>query len=92
MRRGCISLGETKCTGCNKTVPVAERYIVVDEVTDETGKKTTAKYCIKCCLEKGLAGYRQEKDEKILTFFPPDEGPMEMKHTEPTEKTEEEGK
>jgi hypothetical protein len=87
MRRGCVSLGELKCDNCKRTIPVAARYLITDELTDENGKKKTVRYCLKCCQEKGVIGYRHEKDEKVLTFFPPDERTVELK---PAEKLEEE--
>ena len=79
MRRGCISLGEIRCDACKRIVPTAERYLITDEITDEHGKKTTVRYCLACCEEKGMIGYRQEKDEKVKTFFPPDERPSSVK-------------
>ncbi len=89
MRRGCISLGEIRCDACKRFVLTAERYLITDEFTDETGKKTTVKYCLKCSEEKDLIGYRHEKDEKVLTFFPPDEKPAMAKPVEKTGETEE---
>lgn len=89
MRRGCISLGEIRCDACKRLVPTAARYLITDEVTDETGKKITVRYCLACCDEKGLIGYRQEKDEKVKTFFPPDEKSSNAKR--PAEKEEETG-
>jgi hypothetical protein len=71
-------------------VPAAERYLITDEETDESGKKTV-RYCLKCCEEKGLIGYRHEKDEKVLTFFPPDEKPAVARPAETVEETEETG-
>ena len=70
MRRGCISLGEVKCDGCNSTIPYPERYLVVDEkdgAEDEEGE--THRYCVECSLQKGYAHYKFEKGERILTFF-----------------------
>ncbi len=70
MRRGCISLGEIRCNGCQRIIPYPERYLAVEEkdgVEDEEGE--TSHYCIDCCLEKGYARYRINKGEKILTFF-----------------------
>ncbi len=29
----------------------------------------TAHYCVECCLKKGYAHYKEEKGEKVLTFF-----------------------
>jgi hypothetical protein len=54
-------------------VPSAERYLATD--VDEKGNEVarggkTARYCVDCCLKKGYAEYREEKGEKILTFFP----------------------
>jgi hypothetical protein len=88
MRRGCISLGEIKCDNCKRIVKTAERYLITDELTDENGKKKTVRYCLKCCEEKHLIGERREKDEKVKTFFPPDERTVEMR---PAEKAEETG-
>jgi hypothetical protein len=82
MRRGCVSLGEIRCDSCKRIVPTASRYLITDELTDENGKKKTVRYCLKCCEEKELIGYRHEKDEKVLTFFPPDERKVEMKPVE----------
>ena len=65
MRRGCISLGKTRCDECQQTVPHSERYLIVE---DDDGKQTF--FCIDCCLKKGYAGYKEEKKgEEILTFF-----------------------
>ena len=71
MRQGCISLGKDQCDGCNNVIPYAERYLVVDEengVEVESGQKSH--YCLDCCLKKGYAEYREEKGERVLTFFP----------------------
>ena len=70
MRRGCISLGEIICDGCQETIPYPSRYLVLEEkdgVEDEEGE--TRRYCIECCLKKGYATYKEEKGERILTFF-----------------------
>jgi hypothetical protein len=75
MRRGCISLGETRCDKCQRDIPHSERYLAIDEedgVEVEEGG-TTAYYCIECALGKGYAYYKEEKDERILTFFPQSE-------------------
>ena len=29
----------------------------------------TKNYCVKCCIKKKYAEYREEKGEKVLTFF-----------------------
>ena len=71
MRRGCISLGEVQCDDCHRIIPYLERYLAVDEkdgVEAEEGE--TSRYCVDCCLKKGYAHYREEKGERILTFFP----------------------
>ena len=70
MRRGCISLGEVKCDECQRIIPYPERYLAVEEkdgVEDEEG--TTHHYCVECSLEKKYAHYKEEKGERILTFF-----------------------
>jgi len=69
--QGCISLGEIQCDGCHRVIPYLERYLTINEENDteiESGK--TLSYCLNCCLEKGYAHYRDERDEQILTFFP----------------------
>ena len=70
MRRGCISLGEIKCDECQNTIPYPQRYLAVDEkdgVEAEEGE--LRRYCVECCLKKGYARYKEEKGEKVLTFF-----------------------
>ncbi len=70
MRRGCISLGEIKCDGCGKPIPYPDRYLAIsekDSVEDEEGE--TKRYCVECCLKKNYAHYKEEKGERILTFF-----------------------
>ncbi len=71
MRRGCISQGNIQCDSCGQIVPYAGRYMTVEEKdgieTSEDGE--TKNYCVKCCIEKKYAEYREEKGEKILTFF-----------------------
>ncbi len=72
MRRGCISSGDIQCTECQRTIPHSERYLAVEEEKGvevvEGGK--TAYYCTECALKKGYASYKEEKDGRILTFFP----------------------
>lgn len=71
MRQGCISLGEVQCDGCQRIIPHSERYLAVNEengVEAEEGGK--AYYCIECALQKGYATYKEEKNERILTFLP----------------------
>jgi len=71
MRQGCISLGEIQCDGCHRIIPYLERYLIINEEDDtETENKKALRYCLNCCLEKGYAHYRDERDEKVLTFFP----------------------
>lgn len=70
MRRGCISLGEICCDQCQRTIPYPERYLVIDEkdgVESEEGE--SRRYCIQCSLKKGYAHYKEEKGERVLTFF-----------------------
>ncbi len=71
MRRGCISLGEVKCDVCQRGIPYPERYLATDEEDGvEVEKGKTVHYCVQCALEKGYAHYKEEKGERILTFFP----------------------
>jgi hypothetical protein len=70
MRRGCVSLGEIKCDECQNVIPYPERYLAVDEkdgVEDDEGE--TKRYCVECCLKKDYAHYKEEKGERVLTFF-----------------------
>ena len=64
MRRGCISLGEIQCDECHRIIPYPERYLIVDETED-----TLLRLCVDCCLKKGYADYKQEKKERVVTFF-----------------------
>ena len=66
MRRGCITIDEIKCDNCKKTVEPGERYLLIEDSTDESIKK---RYCVNCCLKKKYASYVTEKGEKVLTFF-----------------------
>jgi ribosomal protein S26 len=71
MRRGCIPTGEIRCNECQRIIPHSERYLAVDEEDGvEVENGTTTHYCVECALQKGYAYYKEEKDEKILTFFP----------------------
>ncbi len=65
MRQGCISLGNIKCDGCQRVIPHSERYLLIEETA---GEKT--RLCVECCLEKGYARYKEDKRERVLTFFP----------------------
>ena len=72
MRRGSISLGETRCDQCHRIIPQAERYLTIDEEDGrEVEKGQMMHYCVECALKKGYASYKNtEKGERILTFFP----------------------
>ena len=71
MRRGCISLGEIQCDECHQTIPHSERYLAINEEDNvEAEKGKTAHYCVECALQKGYAYSKEEKDDRILTFFP----------------------
>lgn len=71
MRRGCISLGEIRCDGCQHVVSHSERYLAIDEEKGaEVEKGRTMNYCVQCSIDKGYARYKEEKDGRVLTFFP----------------------
>lgn len=71
MRKGCVSLGNIQCDGCQRTVAYSERYLAIDDEDDtEAGSGKTTYYCVQCALDRDLAFYRDEKGERILTFFP----------------------
>ena len=71
MRQGCISLGMVQCDNCMIFIPHGERYLLIDEEdgTETEGGKSSC-YCTNCSLEKDYAEYREEKGERVLTFFP----------------------
>ncbi len=70
MRRGCISLGRVSCDICHRVIPYPERYLAVDEENGvEVEKGNMVRYCVECAFKKGYAHYKEEKGEKILTFF-----------------------
>lgn len=70
MRRGCISLGELKCDGCEKPIPYPDRYLAIDEKDgQEDDNGDTKRYCVDCAVKKGYAHYKDEKGERVLTFF-----------------------
>lgn len=71
MRIGSISQGKMKCDSCRRTIPYAERYLIVKETdgVEDEEKGTVRHYCVKCAREKGYAEERHEKGEHILTFF-----------------------
>jgi len=64
MRRGCITLGDVRCDDCHRIIPHAERYLVIEEEGEELH------LCVDCSLKRGYAHYKEEKGERILTFFP----------------------
>ena len=64
MRRGCISLGEVRCDDCHHIIPYPERYLIVEET-----EGAILRLCVDCCLKKGYANYKQEKVERVTTFF-----------------------
>lgn len=71
MRCGCISLGDARCSKCKRLIPHSERYLAVDEESGkEVEKGEAVYYCVQCALEKGYARYKEEKDGRVLTFFP----------------------
>jgi hypothetical protein len=70
MRRGCVSLGEIKCDECKNVIPYPDRYLAINEkdgVEDDEGE--TRRYCVECCIKKDYAHYKEEKGERVLTFF-----------------------
>jgi len=76
VRRGAISLGKVECDACHRIIPHSERYLVIEEEdsTESEGSKKAC-YCVDCALKKGYAEYRQEKGERVLTFFPSETPP-----------------
>ena len=71
MRRGCISLGQTPCDQCHRILQHSERFLAIDEEDGvEVDEGKIAHYCVECALQKGYAHYNEEKDGRILTFFP----------------------
>ena len=70
MRRGCVSLGEVKCDECHNTIPNPERYLAIEEENGvEVEEGETFRYCVECSLKKGYAHYKDEKGDRVLTFF-----------------------
>ena len=64
MYRGCISLGQTQCDECHRTIPYLERYLVIEETEDKR-----IRLCVDCCLKKGYAHYKMEKGKQVLTLL-----------------------
>ena len=63
MRRGCISLGNVRCDDCQRVIPHSEHYLIIEEEGD------MKRLCQGCSLDKGYAHYKEEKGERVLTFF-----------------------
>ena len=72
MRRGCISLGGVRCDKCERVIVHSERYLSLEENEkgEEADKGQTRNYCVQCSIDKGYAHYKEEKDGRVLTFFP----------------------
>lgn len=72
MRRGCISSGEIQCDNCHRTIPYAERYLVITEKDGvEAEEGNVARYCVECATDKGYAvSKKEEKDVRFVTFLP----------------------
>ena len=64
MRRGCVSLGNIRCGECQRVIQHSQRYLVIEEPGAETSM-----LCADCSLERGYAHYKEEKGERVLTFF-----------------------
>ena len=63
MRRGCISLGNIKCSECKRTILYPEHYLA----TDEDGVPKCI--CKDCCLSKGLAEKQTTKEGTEIRFL-----------------------
>jgi hypothetical protein len=63
MFRGCISLGDVRCDECQRIIPHSGHYLITEE---EGGMK---RLCQHCSLDNGYAHYKEEKGERVLTFF-----------------------
>ncbi|MBI4267915.1 MAG: hypothetical protein HY662_03920 [Chloroflexi bacterium] len=66
MRRGCIAVGEITCSKCGRTLRHPDRYLAIDEDTQ------TLRYCLDCALKLGYAYQKEEKGERVITFFSTD--------------------
>jgi hypothetical protein len=70
MRRRCVSLGEVKCNECHNTIPYPDRYLAIEEENGiEVEEGATHRYCDECSLKKGYAQYKDEGNERVLTYF-----------------------
>ena len=71
MHRGCIAIGDMQCDGCSRVIKHPEQYLaVVEKEGVEAEEGETKHYCVDCSLAKGYARYKQERGERILSFFP----------------------
>ena len=71
MRRGCMAVGEICCDECGRIIRHSEPYLVFEEEEDsgeEEGR--ILRYCQDCCLDRGYATHKEDKGERVLTFFP----------------------
>ena len=66
MHRGCISLGDIQCDHCHRTIPYLERYLAVEEEAEGV----IVRLCLDCALSEDYAHHKQEKGERVITFFP----------------------
>ncbi len=57
-------MGDIRCDNCQRLISYLEHYMV----DEKEGRPV--RYCADCSVEKGFAHYRQEKKERMLTFFP----------------------
>jgi hypothetical protein len=65
MRRACLSLGDIHCDQCQRLIEHSEQYLII---TEEDGERK--QLCADCSLEQGFAHYKEDKRERVLTFFP----------------------
>ena len=64
MNRGCVSIGPGHCDNCQRVIEDSEQYLF-----REDEGYINQRWCVDCCLKKGLATYTVEKNEKVITFF-----------------------
>ena len=71
MRRGCVAIGDMQCDGCGRVIKHPEHYLtIVEKEGVEAEEGETKHYCTDCSLTKGYARYKQERGERVLSFFP----------------------
>jgi hypothetical protein len=63
MFRGCISLGNVRCDECQRIISHSGHYLIIEE------EGSMKRLCQHCSLDKGYAHYKEEKGERVLTFF-----------------------